>query len=96
MNGNRLTSLDSLGSIANYGTASMIFSNNNITSLPTTLTSSFTLENLELANNQLVELPMWIYNVQIKTINLIQNKFDEKEKDWIVGMFRLSNAAVYI
>ncbi|CAF1158253.1 unnamed protein product [Adineta ricciae] len=92
--GNRLTSLNTLDSLGVYGAESMKFGKNNITSLPATVNRLQVVQNLDLSNNLLTELPMWMYNVQIKEINLRQNKFDEKEWDWIVGMFRISNTTV--
>ncbi|UJR11308.1 hypothetical protein I4U23_015489 [Adineta vaga] len=96
MDGNQLTTLDGLGSITSFTSRSMIFSKNNITSLPTTINAFLTVENMDLSNNLLTELPMWLYNIQLKNINVRHNSFQEKEKEWIQGMFRLTNTNVHI
>jgi Leucine-rich repeat (LRR) protein len=93
---NKLTSLDGLDSIAWFTSTSFLFSNNSITTIPTTIQRLQSLDNLDLSNNLLIELPMWLYNIKLNTIDVRNNKFDDKETEWIRGLFRPTNTSINV
>lgn len=92
---NQLTSLDGLDTI-NYQAKSLVFSNNNISSMPAELTRLQKIDRLDLSNNQLTELPGWVYNVQLQSIDARNNQFDQQETEWIRGVFRSSDTTVNV
>jgi Leucine-rich repeat (LRR) protein len=98
MNDNQLTSLDSIETIASNFSDSFSFSNNKITSISTiSLEHIQTLHYFDLSNNQLTSLSDSLYLIKdLQIVNIHNNKFDEKEIEWIEGLFRLTNTTIII
>lgn len=96
MSENKLTSLDGLNTIAGFKSKSFVFRNNSIATIPALKGLIQSLDYLDLSNNLLTELPTWLYNVNLNTINLSNNKFDAKETEWIRGLFRPAGTTVFI
>jgi len=52
---------------------------------------------LDLSGNQLTTLPDSVNRIKdFTTLNIRNNSFDVKEKEWIQGLFRLTNTVVII
>ncbi len=98
LGGNQLTSLEGLETLTSLSCILLEFGNNRITSIPyNALTKVQTILYLDLAGNKLTTLPDSVYRINdLTTINLRNNSFDEKEKEWIQGRFRLTNTNVLI
>ncbi len=98
LNGNLLTSLVGIETITSSSCDLLSFSHNHITS-----SSSPYLENIQtvkyfdLSMNRLITLPDSFYHIKdLQTLDIRDNLFDDKEKAWILGLFRLTNTAVFI
>jgi Leucine-rich repeat (LRR) protein len=98
LGGNQLTSLDGIDTITSVSCILLEFANNKITSIPNnSLKNIQTLLYLDLAGNQLTTLPDSVYRINdFTTINIRNNSFDSKEKEWIQGLFRLTDTIVII
>jgi Leucine-rich repeat (LRR) protein len=97
MRNNSLTSLEGLETLGWLYGQSFIFTNNKITTIPFKNGRIQRLNNFELTNNLLAELHEAFYNiVDLKTIDLRNNKFDEKETEWIRGRFRPTTTTVFL
>jgi len=94
--GNQLTFLDGIETITSISCNLLSFGNNKITSIPTnSLKNIQTLLYFDLSNNQLTTLPDSLYQINnLETLNIRNNNFDEKEKEWIEGIFRFTNTTV--
>ena len=96
MNGNQLTSLDGIETLTSKSCDLLAFANNQISSI-----SSASLQNIEtllqfdLSDNRLTTLPDSLYRIKdLQILDIRDNDFDEKEKEWIYGLFRLTNTTV--
>lgn len=98
LGGNQLAFLNGIETITSVSCILLEFGNNRITSIPkTALKNVQTLLYLDLSGNQLTTLPDSVYRINdFKTINIRNNSFDAKEKEWIQGLFRLTNTIVLI
>jgi internalin A len=98
LGGNQLRFLDGIETITSVSCILLEFGNNKITSIPNNALKNIqTLLYLDLSGNQLTTLPNSVYRINdFKTINIRNNSFDVKEKEWIQGLFRLTNTIVII
>ncbi len=98
LGGNQLTFLDGIETITSVSCILLEFGNNKITSIPNnSLKNIQTLLYLDLSGNQLTTLPDSVYRIKdLTTLNIRNNSFDEKEKEWIQGLFRLTNTNLLI
>ena len=95
---NQLRFLDGIETITSISCILLEFGNNRIVSIPDKAFKNIqTLLYLELAENLLTLLPNSIYQINdLTTINIRNNSFDIKEKEWIQGVFRLKTTTVII
>jgi hypothetical protein len=98
LGGNQLTSLDGIETLTSVSCILLEFGNNKIISIPNNaLKNVQTLLFLDLSGNQLTTPPDSVYRINdLTTINIRNNNFDIKEKEWIQGLFRLTNTVVII
>ncbi|CAF2573694.1 unnamed protein product [Rotaria sp. Silwood2] len=96
MNENQLTSLDGLETITSVSSDSFSFRNNKITSISTgSLDNIESLQYLDLSSNLLTTLPDSLYRIKnLQTLDIHNNNFNEKETEWIQGLFRLTNTTI--
>ena len=96
MSGNQLTSLDGIETITSASSNFLSFRNNKITSIQTTFLEKIqALSVFDLSNNLLTTLPDSIYGIQnLLLLDISDNNFAEKEKEWIQGLFRLTNTTI--
>jgi Leucine-rich repeat (LRR) protein len=96
MNGNQLTSLDGIDTVASESNDSLSFGNNKITSISASFLAKIQgLFYFDLSDNLLTTLPDPIYQIKnLQTLNIRNNNFDEKESEWIQGLFRLTNTTI--
>jgi leucine-rich repeat protein SHOC2 len=96
LTGNQLTFLDGIETITSMSCNLLSFGNNKITSIPTnSLKGIQTLLYFDLSGNQLTTLPDSLYQINnLETLDIRNNIFDEKEKEWIEGIFRVTNTTV--
>jgi len=94
--GNQLTFLDGIETITSVSCNRLLFGNNKITSIPTnSLKNIETLLYFDLSSNQLTTLPDSLYQINnLETLNISNNDFSEKEKEWIEGIFRVTSTTV--
>jgi Leucine-rich repeat (LRR) protein len=93
---NQLTSLDGIETMASNNTDLFSFRNNQIKSISTTsLAKIDRLNYLFLSNNLLTTLPDSLYPIKdLKVLDISNNNFDEKESEWIQGVFRPTNTTI--
>lgn len=98
LGGNQLTFLDGLETITSETCILLEFGNNKITSIPNeSFKNVQTALYIDLPGNQLTTLPNSIYRINdLTTLNIRNNSFDEKEKEWIQGLFRLTKTIIII
>ena len=98
MDGNQLTSLDGIESIASASIDLLSFQSNKIVSISTAaLRNIQNLRYFYLSDNLLTTLPASLYQItNLEILNIRRNNFDEKESEWIQGLFRLTNTTVLI
>lgn len=98
MDDNQLTSLDGIETMASSTSVVWSFTNNKITLIPSaSLEKIIGLKYFYLSNNQLSTLPDSLYQVEgLQTVDVRNNNFDQKESEWIQGLFRLTNTTVLI
>ncbi|CAF3615806.1 unnamed protein product [Adineta steineri] len=96
MSKNKLTSLDGLDTLIWFDCKSLVFRNNSITTIPTTMRVVRNINTMDLSNNLLTELPIWLFNANLNMINVLRNSFNEREVEWIRGLYRSSNTTVYV
>ena len=98
MNGNQLTSLDGIEIIASASSDSFSFANNEIASISfSSLAFIQSLSYFDLSSNRLTMLPDSIYRIKdLQTLNIQHNYFDQKEIEWIQGIFGLTNTTVIV
>jgi Leucine-rich repeat (LRR) protein len=98
MAGNRLTSLDNMETITSESCDLLSFGGNQIASISSTsLEKIQTLLQFDLSGNQFITLPDSVYQIKdLQMLDIRQNYFNAKEKEWIQGLFRLTNTTVLI
>ena len=98
MNSNQLTSLDGIEMLAATSSDSFSFAYNKITSIGTTSFGNIeSLNCLNLSNNLLTTLTESLYQIKdLQTLDVQNNNFTANEKEWILGIFRLTNTTVNI
>ncbi|CAF1391224.1 unnamed protein product [Adineta steineri] len=98
LDGNQLTSLDGFETIASQNSTLFSFNNNKIASISSvSLAKIVVVNDFYLSNNLLTTLPDSLYLIKdLKKVNIQNNNFNAKEKDWIQGVFRITNTTLII